>query len=116
MGRGGFRIIAGLLALAGVATLMAIAYGAGYSDGSVTGTRDAPGWVFGGAFVGWHIVGLLVGLLIFVLVIRLLLAAVFGHRHGPWGYRYGTVPGPDDPGGHPGSWHGGWRSRAWDAR
>jgi hypothetical protein len=59
-------------------------------------------FVFGGAFVGWHIVGLLITLIIVMVVLRLLALAFFGHAWGHW-----YAAGPDDA---PGSWHGGWRS------
>lgn len=135
MGRGPwwFRTVMGLLALGLVATLAAFAYGAGYSDGSV-GTKDAPGWFYGGAFVGWHVVGFVIGLIVFLLVLRILFGIFFGfgHRHGPWGYRYygpgpwsaspqdGSAGGPpaDEaaPYGPFGPWRHGWRARTWDAR
>jgi len=115
----GIRILAGLVVLALVGTLAAIAYGAGYSAGHVNGVGVAP---------GWHLLGFLFGLFVLFVVFRLVMLAIFGHRHGPWGYgpwHYGYGPygqsgpqgdqpaGPADPtqsaGFGPGPWRGGWR-------
>lgn len=106
------RIVGALLAVGAVATLMAIAYGAGFSDGSVTDTRNVQPWVFGGAFVGWHIVGLIVSVFVLVLVFRLMALAVFGHRYSHWDRAASGGFGPAGQPG-PGTWRGGWHHGDW---
>jgi hypothetical protein len=108
------RIVATLLAVGAIATLMAIAYGAGFSDGSATDTRNVAPWVFGGAFVGWHIVGLIVSLFVLLLVFRLMALIVFGHRYSHW-HRAADEYGPAGQPG-PGPWHRGWHHGDWRSR
>jgi len=117
----GFRIIAGLLTLAGLAIIGALAYGAGYSAGSVDGTGHVVGWAYGGGFFGWHLLGFIFGLFVLVMVLRLVMFAIFSGRHGRWGwYGHGMHDpafGPDGgPAGSaqyagqgfgPGPWRGG---------
>jgi len=123
------------VAVALVATLAALAFGAGYSAGSVNGptvvngaTVYGPGWGWSGFFFGWHILGFLFGLFVLFFVFRLIAFAIFGHRRHGWGY-YGrwndgppgdpnAVPGtPGDPnrfaGYGPGPWGPGRHGRGW---
>jgi hypothetical protein len=130
----GIRIVAALVAVALVATFAALAYGAGYSAGSVNGpavvngaTVYGPGWGWPGFFFGWHILGFIFGLFVLLFVFRLIAFAIFGHRHhGPWGYHGRWNAAPGDPnaapgagdqdrfaGYGPGPWGPGWHHRRW---
>lgn len=106
------RIVGALLVVGAIATLMAIAYGAGFSDGSVTDSRNVQPWVFGGAFVGWHIVGLIVSLFVLLLVFRLMALVVFGRHFGYWDRAAAGEFGPAGQTGH-GPWRRGWRHGDW---
>jgi len=109
----GFRIFSALLALAGVVALGALAYGAGYSAGSTDTSGHVAGWVYGG-FFGWHILGFLIGLFFLFLVVRLVIFAIFGHRHDRWGWYPGPMPAQPGTGTTPGGApYGVWGPSPW---
>lgn len=106
---GGFRAMAALLLLGFITLIAAGAWGAGYAAGSASGTTSAPAWAYGGAFGAGHVIGFLVTLLVLFIVFRLILVAVFGHRHRAWA-RHGYWHGEGDadrfgPASGPGGWH-----------
>jgi hypothetical protein len=113
---GGFRLLAVLLLVGGVAALTGGAYSAGFVAGAGTnGTTTSP-WLYGGAYGASGVIGLVVTVVVLILVLRIVRFAFWRHSFDDWGHGGPGWGSPDGPGTHAWSRHGGrghgepWRS------